>query len=235
MRYLTSIVVTVFSVIASVAFGMQLAFYVFAPPAQFIVIFFLLAFTVLVWLAEAQTIDNGINQSLYYRMISEHVVFPFTAYVIQAIIAILYFLAWNMSFNVFSVSMKLMLPRGIFTPLIIELLLFFVVMALWLGNNKANERTDTYHEQHRVKENQSMMLEQQVALLRPRIDDRDQASVDALRLIEQKMGSISLNLTGVAMIRYQEAAAKVTAANQMTGVIPLETLLAIKKVMDLIR
>jgi large-conductance mechanosensitive channel len=235
MRYLTSIIATVFFVMAGIAFGLQIAFYDFAPPAQFIALLFFLLFTILVWLAESQTVDNRVGLSLYYRLISENVVFPFTAYIIQGIIVVLYFLAWNMPFWGFSASMKLALPKGIFIPLIIEFLLFFCVVALWLGNIKANKRTEERLVQHDVKENQQKMLEEQVALLRSRIDYRDQASVDALRLIEQKVESIPLNLGGGSMLRYQEAVEKISRANQTGDVVSLATLRGIKAVMELIK
>ena len=234
MRYLTPIISTVFFVVASVAFGMELKMYGMAPPAQYVVMLFLFIFVMLVWVAQMQTMNAPVGRQMYYRVIAEHSVFPVMAFVVQLVIAAAYFFAWNMPFRVGMVALRMWLPQGVFIPLVVDLVLLAITVVLWMGNDKANAHTQYLHSQQQDKESQKEMLQAQLLLLRQRIDSTDETSLSVMRFIDQKVQSLPLQLSGASAVAYQQAVQQIIKTNQTPGSVTAETLSQIKTALMMI-
>lgn len=63
-------------------------------------------------------------------------IFPLCGFAIQYVFVLLYFAAWDNPSPFTATSLKSVLPKGFFVPMLIEMILFGVVAALWVGNNK---------------------------------------------------------------------------------------------------
>lgn len=235
MRYITSIISTIFFVVAFCAFGMQLATYGFAPISQYIVLAFMLLFVALVWIADAEFACKGVGKNLFYRVLPTNTVFPAVGFAIQCLFAIAYAYAWNSNPSPTTIALRNALPQGIFTILIIELVITIVFGVLWLGNNQANNHTVMLHENQSVKIAQKEQLKSQVLLLKQKIDDSDQTSVNTIRQIEQKINSLPLNINPNTMIFYQQAIQEIVYANQQPSTVSAEALQSIKKLVSNIR
>lgn len=224
MKYLASIIVTVFFVVAAAAFGVQLGTYGIAPPAQFVVMFFLLLFTGLVWLAQSQRNKYDPSQpdanGLYYRTISDNSVFPIVAFVIQGVIAVLYFCGWNLPpFSSLSLAMKVALPKGFFIPLVVELIITAIVVVLWIGNNRANAHTVVQQQVRTQKVVRNQQLSSLVTLIAPRVDASDANALAQLNLIEEKVQSLPLNINPATAVFYQQAVQELNLAAGRPGVV----------------
>lgn len=234
-RYISSIIVTVFFAVAALAFGFQLSIFAFAPLAQYIVLVFMLLFVVLTWVSDWNAANNTIGENLYYRVIAENGVFPIAGYAIQCVFAILYGIAWNTGPNPISTWLRLVLPKGLFIPLIIELIITAVVVVLWMGNNRANGHTVTQHVEQHNKIAQRDQFKGQVLLLKQRVDESDADKAAAMRIIEQKVASLPLNPNPSTTLFYQQAMQLVITANQSPSDVSLETLEGIKHAITMIR
>lgn len=235
MRYITSIISTIFFVVAACAFGVQLATYGFAPLAQYVVLAFMFLFVVLVWIADAEFACKSVDKNLFYRVLPTNTMFPTIGFAIQCLLAIAYAYAWNSNLSPTTIALRGALPQGIFTILIIELVMTIILGVLWLGNNRANNHTVMLHAQQSAKIAQKEQLKGQVLLLKQRIDDSDQVSVNTIRQIEQKINSLPLNPNPNTIIFYQQAMQEIISANQQPGIISVENLQNIKKLVSNIR
>lgn len=235
MRYLTSIISTVFLLVAIAAFGAQLAVYAVAPAAQYVVMLFLLVFCILIWVAEVQSAHQQTAYNLRYRMITEHEVFPVVAYIVQLIFAIVYFVGWNLPPSPQTLALRVAVPKGVFVPLVIELVLLFVVLVLWLGNRTANRHTEQLEQKRAVSISQLQQLQAQVEYLGSRIDESDTRSQDIMRLIQEKAESLPLNLDPTTKVFYQQSLQKIAAAGSHAGYVTQQELDDIKQTIDRIR
>lgn len=235
MRYITSIISTVFFVVAVCALGMQLATYGFAPIAQYVVIAFMFLFVAMMWAADVEAIRANIGADLFYRVLPTNTVFPAIGFAIQCVLAIAYASAWNNNLNSTTLALRNILPQGLFTVLIIELVITTVLVVLWSGNNQANKHTVRLHTQQQAKIAQKEQLKGQILLLKQKIDSSDQVSVNTIRQIEQKINSLPLNLNPNTVIFYQQAMQEIISANQQPGTISAESLQNIKRLVSSIR
>ncbi|KAA8823325.1 hypothetical protein EMO92_10210 [Bifidobacterium reuteri] len=234
-RYLSSIIATVFFVVAIAAFGFQLAVFEFAPIAQYVVLSFMLVFTVLIWVADAQASRQMVGRDLYHRIIAENGLFPIVGYLVQCVFALLYGLAWNTVLNPVATGLRLVLPKGLFLPLIVELVITAVVVVFWLGNVRANDHTALQHVEHEAKISSKEQLKGQVLLLKQRVGSADSSKAETMRFIEQKVSALPLNPSASALPLYQQAIQLIIAANQTPGEVTLETLENIKRAVAMVR
>ncbi|MDF7663262.1 hypothetical protein PT282_01010 [Bifidobacterium sp. ESL0763] len=224
MKYLASIIVTLFFAVAAAAFGVQLGTYGFAPPAQFVVMFFLLLFTALVWVAQSQRDKGDPSQpdanGLYYRTIADNSAFPIVGFVVQCVITVLYFCAWNLPLqNPLATSLKLVLPKGLFVPLVIELIIAVIVVVLWVGNNRANEHTVVQQQVRQQKIMRNDQLSSLVTLIAPRVDAADADALSQLNLIQEKVRSLPLNVNPATAMFYQQAMQELNAVAERPGTV----------------
>lgn len=235
MKYLVSIFATVLTAIGCVAFVAEIATYGFAPSAQWIVMFFLVLFTVLCWVAQSRS-DNPLsrNKSFYYRLIAENVVFPVAGYLVQGIIAILYFSAWNTPWWSGNLGLRRMLPEGVFIPALVEALLTILVVALWVGNNTANENTI---RQQIVREEQvanRAQLKSQVLFLDSCLDPKNAEAMKISNQIQRKVESLPLVPDSTTTAFYSQAIGEIKAA-AARGSVDLPTLRHIRDILDHVR
>jgi membrane protein implicated in regulation of membrane protease activity len=227
--------VTVFSVVAVAAFFVQLATYSVAPPAQCIVMFFLLVFTALTWIADVQRTHTPVRNNTHHRIIADNMVFPVAAFGLQYFIAILYFFAWNNSPVSPFTSMRLYLPNGFFVPLTVELVLAALMVVLWVSNIRANRHTANLSVKRDEQLSQKKMLQEQIVLLKACIETSDQTSMDSFRFIEQKVASLPLTPDSATLHMYQEALQLVIQANRNSVKVPSNQLVQIKNTIAQLR
>ncbi|BDR54209.1 hypothetical protein KIMH_03200 [Bombiscardovia apis] len=194
MKYITSIIATLFSLIGCIAFGTQLYGYGFAPPAQFIVMVFLLGFNAMIWLADARrgSVSAAHNMSLYHRIIAEQTVFPTVGYLIQAFIACLYFCAWNVSWTAPTVGLRAWLPAGFFIPLVVECVVTAILSVLWLSNIRINAHTIQQEAVYRSRYSQREQLKALVMQLESRVDLNESEAALLTKRICRKVDSLPL-------------------------------------------
>lgn len=233
MKYLASIIVTALCLLDVAAFVLEVGT-VNAPPAQYIMMVFLIAFTAMVWVAQMRTRKEHATTPQYYRTIREQSVFPIIGFAIQFVFAGLYFAGWNTGMNDVHNWLQLHLPKGVFIPLFIEIVLTAVVIMLWVGNHNANAHTDALQDVQRVQRSQKDVLTEQLGTLQARLDPNDPQAAVTMRLIEEKAESLPLNMQGNAAVAFQQTMQEVIRANQM-NVVDSVVLHGIKRSMDRIR
>ena len=236
MKYLVSIFATVLTLIGCAAFMAEIGTYGFAPPAQWIVMLFLLLFTVLCWVAQSRSDEDAAsrNENLYYRLIAENVVFPAVGYLIQGIIAIFYFSAWNAPWWSGNLTLRRILPSGFFIPLLVEVLLTIVVISLWVGNITANVHTVRQQVMRDEKVANRAQLKSQVLFLDSCLDPNDKEATDISSQIQRKVESLPLVPDATTGLFYSRAINEIQEATAK-GSVDLPTLQHIRDPLTRVR
>lgn len=236
MKYLVSIFATVLTLIGCAAFMAEIGTYGFAPPAQWIVMLFLLLFTVLCWVAQSRSDEDAAsrNENLYYRLIAENVVFPAVGYLIQGIIAIFYFSAWNAPWWSGNLTLRHILPSGFFIPLLVEVLLTIVVISLWVGNITANVHTVRQQVMRDEKVANRAQLKSQVLFLDSCLDPNDKEATDISSQIQRKVESLPLVPDAATGLFYSRAINEIQEATAK-GSVDLPTLQHIRDTLNRVR
>lgn len=202
MRYVTSIVGTVFCLLSCAAFAAQIAWYNLTSPAQCIVLVVLVVLTALLWLSEFIGNKNINNQQLIYRVIPNNTVFPAVAFIIQYIVTLLYGAAWFPVFGFNAHGLRVVLPQGIFIPLGLEFVLLAIMAVLWVGNTTVNKHTAMVEQSSTSKQMLRSQMQAQISMLKQRVNEQD-ASI--LRQIEQKIEALPLQLQPMSSASLQQA------------------------------
>ena len=214
----------------------EIGTYGFAPPAQWIVMLFLLLFTVLCWVAQSRSDEDAAsrNENLYYRLIAENVVFPAVGYLIQGIIAIFYFSAWNAPWWSGNLTFRHILPSGFFIPLLVEVLLTIVVISLWVGNITANVHTVRQQVVRDEKVANRAQLKSQVLFLDSCLDPNDKEATDISSQIQRKVESLPLVPDAATGLFYSRAINEIQEATAK-GSVDLPTLQHIRDTLNRVR
>ena len=214
----------------------EIGTYGFAPPAQWIVMLFLLLFTVLCWVAQSRSDEDAAsrNENLYYRLIAENVVFPAVGYLIQGIIAIFYFSAWNAPWWSGNLTLRHILPSGFFIPLLFEVLLTIVVISLWVGNITANVHTVRQQVVRDEKVANRAQLKSQVLFLDSCLDPNDKEATDISSQIQRKVESLPLVPDAATGLFYSRAINEIQEATAK-GSVDLPTLQHIRDTLNRVR
>ena len=191
MRYITSIIATLFTLLLGGAYAMQLYIYNLTSPAQIIALSAVVISLVLIVISETTSIATKVDPGLSHRLISSHTIFPSIAFIIQYLIALAYSFAWYPLWNLHSQELRAILPEGIFIPLGIQLIIFTPVIVLWVAQSKANEQTRIQHAEHVSKQNYVTDLITQAELLRAVVSKED---TQLYNRILQKTESLPLNI-----------------------------------------
>lgn len=172
MRYLSSIFATVFTLIAGVAFYLQLQNYD-APTGQYIAMGYLVVFNLWLWGASiAQQMMAGrygaAQNEVYYRVISQHNVFPTVIYIVQLLVVVLYFVAYNTETTAqkgLAATLRAVLPSGVFIPLVLGILLAAPGIVFMLINHNANVHTYGLQAQQNYERGQVQSIRSMVMVL----------------------------------------------------------------------
>lgn len=232
MRYVTSIIGTVFCLLSCAAFAAQLAWYHLTSPAQCIVLVVLIALTALLWLSEIIGNQEMSNRRLVFRVIPNNTIFPAVAFVIQYLVTLLYSAAWFPVFGFNMLGLRTILPQGIFIPLGLEFVLLAIVAVLWVGNTTANKHTAVSEQSSISKQMMHSQMQTQISILKQRVNEQD---ANVIRQIEQKIEALPLQLQPTSSASLQQAYQLMVQISQATQSPTTEQLQDLLRIVSMLR
>lgn len=235
MRYLSSILATVFWSLAMVKFGIQMYIHPMAPMGEMVVMIFSLVFLALIWVAQYSDGQKSYAAELTPRIISQNKIFPLCGFAIQYVFVLLYLVAWDNPSPLTATFLKLVLPKGFFVPMLIEMILLGVVAALWMGNNSANSATETMQVDIDNSRSRQQSMQAQVALLEARINPSDEEALKVSHLIDGKLESLPLHPDGRTAVFYNQAMQQIQRLLQSPVSPTADELISLKRTLDRIR
>jgi len=210
MKYLLSIVCTIFSVLLGIAFYMETQ-QITPPTAQYVIFFFMLVALVWLWAADLKQMDfiareqaRG-GQSLSHRVIWTTTIFPFIAWLFTAVIAVVYFAAFNWMNNLQTAGMRHWLPNGLWIPAFVFLIVFALLAAIQLFNGRANEDTARQQANHDADVSIFDRFRGDVGMLSSRVDPSNAEQVKLMQQIEAKASSLPLHINPATAPFIQQA------------------------------